>query len=154
MGRIGQGPNSAPWCRIVQGQIVCMPNSPDTHYLSLGYMSPDIFPWAFALPKRKCTIFAPPWKWVGGHLPLPEKRVGGHLPLYKTIGVYHDFLSPEPKRYKKRLTNHTLLSLNPKTQILARLEFGLWPNTQVHKLTQTRTWFNSDSFISFPMMKV
>ena len=58
-------------------------------------------------------IFAPPWKCVGGH-----------LHLHKTRGAYRDFLLPELKRYKKRLTNYTLLALNPKTLILARLEFG------------------------------
>ena len=30
-----------------------------------------------------------------------------------------------PTKYIKRLTNHTLLALIPKTQILAGLEFGL-----------------------------
>ena len=37
--------------------------------------------------------------------------------------------SKELKKYKKWLTNHTILALNHKTQILAWLEFGLRPNT-------------------------
>ena len=57
-------------------------------------------------------------------------RGQGHLPSPK--GVYHGFLSPEPKNIKT--TNHTLLALNPKAQILVLLEFLLRPNTSVHKL--------------------
>ena len=133
-GRIILGPNSGPWCRIVKGQIVLMLNSPDTLYLNLGYLSPDISPGHLPFRKTKCTIFASPWKWMDRHLTLPEKRVGGYLPLHNTRRVCRDFLSPERKRYKKRLINHTLLALNPKTQILARLEFGLWPNPKTQIL--------------------
>ena len=100
------------------------------------------------------------------HLPLPGKEEADICPSIKKEWGRDICLSLKQEgyiavcyrrnltKYKKRLTNHTILALNPKTQILAWLEFGLRPNTEVHKTAQTRTWLTFDSFIFFQHFKI